>query len=71
MGHSFHHSNSPPPGILERPVKFLSISMGAISAVVKDVSKESFISRNRAMVPSLPLRGDAETVVKIPCPNSQ
>jgi hypothetical protein len=71
MGHSFHHSSSPPPDIPERPIKFLSISIGAISAVVKDVSKESLISRNRAMVSSLPLRGDAEAVAKIPCPNSQ
>jgi hypothetical protein len=67
-GHGFHHSSSPPPDIPERSVKFLSISIGIISAVVKDVSKKSFISRNRAMAPPLPLRGDAEAVAKIPCP---
>jgi hypothetical protein len=69
-GHRFHHSSSP-RGTLERPVKFLSISIGAVSAVVKYVSKKSFISRNRALAPSLPLRGDAEAVAKIPCPTLQ
>jgi hypothetical protein len=39
-------SSSPPPGI--GPIKFSSISIGAISAVVKDVREEFFVSRNRA-----------------------
>jgi hypothetical protein len=48
-------------GIPQRPVKFSSNWIGAISAAVKDVSRDLFVSRNRATARLLPSCGNAPT----------